>query len=117
MADVDEISLSRADIEEIVIGNASKHPQYREALIKNPKKVVEKQLNNTLPGSVSIEVVEESPTKIYLRLPYVAAEGAELSDEDLENVAGGKGEENYNCNNSRGGFNTRNEFSSEVSLL
>ncbi|MDA0812028.1 MAG: NHLP leader peptide family RiPP precursor, partial [Verrucomicrobia bacterium] len=89
------------------------HPQYRDALIANPKKTVETQLNSTLPENVSVEVVQESPNKIYIRLPHVVAEGAELSDEDLEQVAGGK-DDTYSCNESIGGFNTRNEFSSSV---
>jgi len=106
-------ALSREEIEEIVIENAGKHPKYREALLADPKKTVETQLNNTLPENVSVEVVEETPSKIFIRLPHVVQEGAELSDEDLEQVAGGK-DDTYSCNESIGGFNTRNEFSASV---
>lgn len=106
-------ALTRAEIEEIVIENATKHEKYREALLSDPKKTVETQLNNTLPENVSVEVVQETPTKIFIRLPHVVAEGAELSDEDLEQVAGGK-DDTYSCNEAIGGFNTRNEFSASV---
>ena len=106
-------ALSRAEIEEIVIENATKHEKYREALLADPKKTVETQLNSTLPENVTVEVVQETPSKIYIRLPHVVAEGAELSDEDLEQVAGGK-DDTYSCNESIGGFNTRNEFSASV---
>ena len=111
--------LTRSEIEDIVIGNASRHPQYREALLKNPKKVIETQLNNKLPEGLSVKVVQETGDTIYLRLPHTITEGSELSDTDLEQVAGGKGEssDTYSCNSAQGGFNTRNEFSSEVSLI
>lgn len=105
--------LTRTDIEEIVVSNASKHPKYREILLADPKKTVETQLNNTLPDNISVEIVQESPTKIFIRLPHVVADGAELSDDDLEQVAGGK-DDTYSCNESIGGFNTRNEFSASV---
>lgn len=114
--------LTRDEIEEIVINNALKHPQYRQALLKDPKKVIETQLNNRLPEGLQVKVVEETGDTIYLRLPHVITEGSELSDSDLEQVAGGKDDSNsgnttYTCNNSQGGFNTRNEFSSEISLF
>src|SRR5690606_19720966 len=114
--------LTREEIEEIVVNNALKHPQYREALLKDPKKVIETQLNNRLPEGLQVKVIEETGDTIYLRLPHVITEGSELSDSDLEQVAGGKGDDgsgntSYTCNNGVGGFNTRNEFSSEVSLF
>ncbi len=114
--------LTRNEIEEIVVSNATKHPEYREALLKDPKKVIETQLNNRLPEGLNVKVVQETGDTIYLRLPHVITEGAELSDSDLEQVAGGKddsdsGNTTYTCNDSKGGFNTRNEFSSEISLL
>ncbi len=114
--------LTRDEIEEIVISNATKHPQYREALLKDPKKVIETQLNNRLPEGLNVKVLQETGDTIYLRLPHVITEGSELTDADLEQVAGGKddsgsGNTEYTCNNATGGFNTRNEFSSEVSLL
>ena len=111
--------LTRSEIEEIVVNNAVKHPQYREALLKNPKKVIETQLNNKLPDGLNVKVVQETGDTIYLRLPHTITEGSELSDTDLEQVAGGKGEssDSYSCNSAQGGFNTRNEFSSEVSLI
>ena len=115
-------TLTRNEIEEIVVHNASKHPEYLAALLKDPKKVIETQLNNKLPEGLDVKVVQETGDTIFLRLPHVITEGSELSDSDLEQVAGGKddsdsGNTTYTCNNATGGFNTRNEFSSEVSLL
>lgn len=43
-----------------------------------------------IPSNIAVEVVEETPTKVYLVLPpAAAARGQELSDEELEAVAGG----------------------------
>jgi hypothetical protein len=105
--------LTRDQIEELVIGNAAKHPKYREALLKDPRKVIETQLNNKLPDNLKVNVVQETGDTIYLRLPHSVTEGAELSDSDLEQVAGGK-DDTYTCNEAIGGFNTRNEFSASV---
>ena len=115
-------TLTRTEIEDIVVENAAKHPEYLAALLKDPKKVIETQLNNKLPEGLAVKVVQETGDTIYLRLPHVITEGSELSDSDLEQVAGGKGDDGsgnttYTCNNATGGFNTRNEFSSEVSLI
>ena len=113
-------TLTRDEIEEIVISNAAKHPEYREALLKDPKKVIETQLNNKLPDGLQVKVIQETGDTIFIRLPHKITEGSELSDSDLEQVAGGKddsGDTSYTCNNSIGGFNTRNEFSAEVSLI
>ena len=84
-------AITRDEIEDIVVGNAIKHPQYRDALLKNPKKVIETQLNNKLPDGLNVKVVQETGDTIYLRLPHKISEGSELSDTDLEQVAGGKG--------------------------
>ena len=107
------VSLTRSEIEEIVVSNASKHPKYRDALMADAKGVIEKQLNNELPSSLSVKVVQEDANTIYIVLPHAVAEGAELSDADLETVAGGK-DDTYTCNEAIGGFNTRNEFSASV---
>ncbi|MEO8585513.1 MAG: NHLP leader peptide family RiPP precursor, partial [Acidobacteriota bacterium] len=57
---------------------------------KNPKAVLEGQMGGKLPAGVSVKAVEETPNTIYVVVPYVAKAGDELSDGDLEAVAGGK---------------------------
>ena len=102
--------LSRAEIEDIVINNATRHPEYRKMLVSDPRGTVEMQLNNELPAGFTIEVLEESPEKVFVRLPHSLNEGGELSDDDLEQIAGGKGGDHYPCNERAAGFNTRNEY-------
>jgi hypothetical protein len=51
-------------------------------------------------------------------LPYVPEEGAELSDADLEMVAGGKGNDaSYECNDLAGGIGTHVEIETNASLF
>jgi hypothetical protein len=66
---------------------AVENPKYREALINDPKKVLEKQLGHDL-GKLTVKSVIETSDTMYVVVPYVQKEG-ELSDADLENVAGG----------------------------
>ena len=86
----------------------------------DPKKVIETQLNNKLPDGLNVKVVQETGDTIYLRLPHRISEGAELSDTDLEQVAGGKiadsNSTSYSCNEAEGGFNTRNEFAEDTTV-
>ncbi|HQR46920.1 MAG TPA: NHLP leader peptide family RiPP precursor [Thermoanaerobaculia bacterium] len=114
--------LSRGAIQDMLTKFAMKNPKYRAALIKNPKAVIEGQLNNKLPAGIKVKAVEETADTIYVIVPYVAKAGAQLSDGALEMVAGGgdKGgtdSTSYECNGSIGGQNTHVEFNADVSLV
>ena len=102
-------TVSRADIEEVITRNI-KYPEYRALFLKSPKTMIEKQLNNSLPSDLEIKVVQEGPKTLYFVLPYQVASGAELSDADLEQVAGGKND-NFSCNVTGAGvMNTKVSF-------
>ena len=78
-------------LEENIISNARKNVDYRKRLLDDPKALLESQLGQPLPSGYKVTVLEESPTQSYIVLPYEAPKsGSELSDEDLESVAGGK---------------------------
>jgi hypothetical protein len=115
-------ALTRGQIQDLLAKFASKNPTYRASLIKNPKAVIEGQLNNKLPGAIKVKTVEETADTIYIVVPYVPQAGKELGDAALEMVAGGKGDNSaqtgntYDCNTSTGGFNTRNEFAMGVTV-
>lgn len=79
--------MTRGEIQDLLAKFAKESPNYREALIKDPKGIMEKQLNTKL-GSVNVKAVVESADTMYLVVPHVAKEG-ELGDADLEKVAGG----------------------------
>ena len=94
--------MSRGEINDLIAGFAAKDGEYRKALLTDPKKVVSMQLGQEIPESLKINVVEDSAEVMHMVLPFVAAEGAELSDADLEMVAGGKGGGDYTCNDIKG---------------
>ncbi len=104
-------NLSRGELNDLLAGFAAKNEKYRDALLKNPKDVIERQLNNKLPESLSVRVIQDTAATMHVVLPHVPGEGEELSDSDLESVAGGFLDE-YNCNFSQaGGIGTRVEIS------
>ena len=58
--------------------------------MRDPKEVMARELGMPMPEHITMQVLEESPTTVYLVLPPpVASVGSELSDEELEVVAGG----------------------------
>jgi hypothetical protein len=87
--------MTRGEIQDLLAKFAVENPKYREALIKDPKSVIEKQLNASL-GSASVKAVVETADTAYVVIPYVAKEG-QLSDADLEKVAGGKQDISASC--------------------
>ena len=67
----------------------------RNALLKDPKGTIEKQLNTKL-GGVKVVAVADTADTVHVVIPYAAPEG-ELSDADLEKVAGGKQDIKAEC--------------------
>ncbi|MGF1473559.1 MAG: NHLP leader peptide family RiPP precursor [Rubrobacteraceae bacterium] len=66
--------------------------ELRQRLLDDPKATVEQELGTPLPEEVEVRTVEETPDTVYLVLPPKAEapyEGSELSDQELESVAGG----------------------------
>jgi len=79
-------------------------PEFKKRFLTDPKSVL-KEWELDVPDFVTIKVVEETePNTITLHLPPEPDE--ELSDEDLEAVAGGKG----GGNDDDGGGNTNVEI-------
>lgn len=112
--------VTRSEIIDIVAFFAERNPEYRAALLADPKGTLERQLNQVLPDSVKVKVLEETADTIYLLVPPPEPKsGYELTDAELERVAGGKGgkggksENNsrYTCNDAVG-IATRIEIAS-----
>ena len=81
----------RAEIERTLVQRSLQDESFRQMLLDDPKAAVEQELGTQLPEGVEVRVVEESAQTIYLVLPSATAvgEGGEISDRDLEAVAGG----------------------------
>ena len=93
--------MTRGQIQDLVGKFAVENPKYRAALLANPKAIIEKQLNTTL-GDVTIKAVAETADTVYVVVPHAAVEG-ELTDADLEAVAGGKQDIEAECTVHGGG--------------
>ena len=79
-------------MERRIIQRSLQDESFRQRLIEDPKAAVEQELGARLPEEVRVVTVEESADTIYLVLPstpMAGSEGVELSDQDLESVAGG----------------------------
>lgn len=73
-------------ISEIIL-KCLKDPAFLNEFKKNPKKVFEKEFNLQLDESYQLEVLQETPNKGYVVIPYV--ETNEFSEDDLKSIAGG----------------------------
>ncbi|MCB9378150.1 MAG: hypothetical protein H6511_05230 [Holophagales bacterium] len=81
------MEMSRGQMMDLLGKFAAANPRYREALLADPKSVVERQFNLRLTG-VTVRAIEESADSFFVILPRAAGSG-ELDDSDLEKVAGG----------------------------
>ena len=82
----------RQEMERRLIEKSVEDEAFRQRLIEDPKGAVEQELGTRLPEDVRVVTVEETQDTIYLVLPSTSmagAEGGELSDQELESVAGG----------------------------
>jgi hypothetical protein len=81
---------SRAEVERRMINRSMEDEEFRQRLLDDPKGTIEQELGSRLPEGVEVRVLEESAQTIYLVLPSASPLGqGELSDQELEAVAGG----------------------------
>jgi hypothetical protein len=80
-----------ADLNTIVVAKATEDAAFRASVVANPKAAMEKLFNQEIPGHITFKLVEEAADQFTIVLPHQSTVGAggELSDSDLEAVAGG----------------------------
>jgi hypothetical protein len=82
----------RAEMERRLIEKGLEDESFRQRLLEDPKAAVEEELVMRLPEDVRVVAMEETADTVYLVLPLRstdAQEAGELSDRELEAVAGG----------------------------
>ncbi len=72
-----------------VVAKAWKDEKFKKELISNPKAVINKEFGVQIPDNVNVKVVEENANNLYIILPMKPQREGELTDEQLEAVAGG----------------------------
>jgi hypothetical protein len=73
---------------EEILERTSHDPEFREKFIKDPVRTIRENSKIPIPENTKITVMEESDGNYFVVLPPVA--NRELSDAELETVAGGK---------------------------
>ena len=95
----------RQEMERRIVQRSIEDDAFRQRLIEDPKAALEQELGARLPEEVRVVTVEETQDTIYLVLPstpMAGAEGVELSDQQLEEVAGGLSSWNEYCGGATG---------------
>ena len=84
---------TRQQIEAQIVAKAWKDEEYKQELLSNPKAIIEQEFGIELPQEVTVKVLEENLTSLYFVLPVnplETLEDVEVSEEELEAIAGGK---------------------------
>jgi hypothetical protein len=77
-------------LQQQALARALKNPAFRQAFVSNPKAALEREFNIQVPNDVTIRVLEDTPSIHTIVLPAQEASVQELSDAELEAVAGGQ---------------------------
>jgi len=80
----------REQMERRLVQRSLQDEDFRQRLLEDPRATMEQELGVRLPAEVQVQAVEETAETIYLVLPSASplGEGGELSDRELEAVAG-----------------------------
>ena len=82
-------ALNRRDVEALIVKRAWSHPEFREEFLADPKATIEKYAGQKLPAELKVVALAEDDRTIHFVIPPKPANADQLSDEDLEQVAGG----------------------------
>ena len=82
-------SLTKRDLETALIEKCWKDPEFKKQVVSDPKGMLERHIGQKLPADLKIFIHEEDANTLHFSLPPAPSNATELSDEDLEKVAGG----------------------------
>jgi hypothetical protein len=80
---------TRAELDALLRERLASDPDFRTALLADPRAAISGLVGMDIPDLVTVSVHEESLTDIHLVLPAAAGGEGEISEDDLELVAGG----------------------------
>ena len=74
-----------------ILARAAQDAAFRKEFVANPRSAVEKAFGIRIPDGHDLKVVVSDAKTTYVAIPFVPTAKGELSDDELESVAGGKG--------------------------
>jgi hypothetical protein len=80
---------TRRDLETALIEKCWKDPEFKKAVLSDPKAMLERHMGQKLPAPIKIFIHEEDANTLHFSIPRAPSNLTELSDDDLERVAGG----------------------------
>jgi hypothetical protein len=80
---------TRRDLETALIEKCWKDAEFKKAVLNDPKGMLERHIGQKLPAPMKIFIHEENANTLHFSIPPAPSNLSELSDDDLEKVAGG----------------------------
>ena len=81
--------MSNPTVQEQVMARATKDEAFRQRIAADPRAVLSSEYNVHIPESVNVRVIEDSANTVSIVLPAAEDAVQDLSDEELEEIAGG----------------------------
>jgi hypothetical protein len=82
-------TMTRRDLETALIEKCWKDSEFKKAVLSDPKGMLESHIGQKLPAQVRVLIHEEDANTLHFSIPPAPSNLTELSDGDLERVAGG----------------------------
>jgi hypothetical protein len=79
----------RRDLETALIEKCWKDTEFKKAVLSDPKGMLERHIGQKLPAQIKVFIHEEDANTLHFSIPPAPSNLSELSDDDLEKVAGG----------------------------
>ena len=83
------MAMSRREMETLIVQRAWKDEAFRAEFLADAKDTIEKYAGQKLPADLNVVALAEDDKTIHFVIPPKPANADQLSDEDLEKVAGG----------------------------